>query len=80
MGEIERRIIEEENVQAQTFTIPDIPVCSSSGMRKEILSHVDNLETEVGTDWVRFIFKLYKGSYATTLLREFIKSPIPSSY
>lgn len=80
MGEIERRVIEEEKVDPKAFTIPDIPVCSSGGMRKEILSHVDILEAEVGTDWVRFIFKLYKGSYATTLLREFIKSPIPSSY
>jgi len=80
MGEIEHKIIEQEKAEASLFMIPDIPVCSSSGMRKELFSHVEPLKTEVGTEWVRFIFKLFKGSYATTLLREFIKSPTPSAY
>ena len=80
MGEIEHTIIDAENVPPELFMIPDIPICSSTGMRKEILSRVDMMDTEIGSNWVRFIFKLFKGSYATTLLREFIKSPIPSSY
>ena len=80
MGEIEHTIIEAENVPPELFTIPDLPVCSSTGMRKEILSHVGAMDTEYGSGWVRFNFKLFKGSYATTLLREFIKSPSPSSY
>jgi tRNA pseudouridine13 synthase len=80
MGEIERAIVEKEGISPEAFMIPDIPVCSSTGMRKELLSHVDIFEREIGSDWVRFMFKLYKGSYATTLLREFIKSPIPSAY
>lgn len=80
MGEIERSIIEAEGVSPEQFTIPDLPACSSTGMRKELLCHVGELETEHGQDWVRFVFKLFKGSYATTLLREFIKSPSPSAY
>ncbi len=80
MGEIEHRIIDQEKISPECFTVPDLPVCSSTGMRKEILSHMDSLEAEFGSNWVRFIFKLHKGSYATTLLREFIKSPTPSAY
>ncbi len=80
MGDIEQKIVEAEGIEPSAFTIPDLPECSSSGMRKEILSHVDNLDTMVGDGWVRFIFKLFKGSYATTLLREFMKSEKPSSY
>ncbi len=74
------KMIDQEKISPESFTVPDLPVCSSTGMRKEILSHLDSLETEFGSKWVRFIFKLNKGSYATTLLREFIKSTSPSAY
>lgn len=80
MGEIERKVVESERMEPASFIIPDLPECSSTGVRKEILSRVDNIETEIGSNWVRFIFKLFKGSYATTLLREFIKSKNPSAY
>lgn len=80
MGEIEHAIIDQEGISPESFTIPDLPICSSTGMRKEILSRLDTLDREVGSNWVRFIFKLFKGSYATTLLREYIKSPTPSAY
>ena len=80
MGDIERKVVESEKIEAPEFVIPDIPTCSSSGMRKELFSHVETMETETGNDWARFTFKLFKGSYATTLLREFIKSETSSSY
>jgi len=80
MGEIERKVVESEDIGAEAFVIPDLPECTSSGMRKEIFSHIDEMDYNVGNGWVRFIFTLYKGSYATTLLREFMKSEDPSSY
>ena len=87
MGEIEHRIIEEEKIDTRNFIIPEIPSLSSSGSRRSLLAPLDNLEWKINKDEINegklrvdFKFELIKGSYATSLLREFMKSNDITNY
>ena len=73
-GEIERKVIEEENLISSDFMIPLIHQCSSKGSRREILATVSDLNIQSNEDFVQFSFSLNKGCYATVLLREFMKN------
>lgn len=75
MGEIEREIIEEEGLSKDDFIIPKISSISSKGTRREIFAPVKDFEWKVESDGFNISFGLNKGSYATTLLREFMKLP-----
>jgi len=81
MGKIEREVIKKEGIDPRDFIIPDIPFISSSGSRHPLLSYVKNLDFKFSLDDINkdkklltLDFELQKGSYATSLLREFIKS------
>lgn len=74
MGEIERRVIESENIQKLDFQIVGLREASSKGIRREVLAPYKDLRIEVGDGEVVFSFALNKGCYATTLLREFMKA------
>jgi len=81
MGEIEHKIVEKEKIDPRDFIIPEIPYLSSSGLRRPLLASVNNLGFELVEDdfnknklALRLKFELRKGSYATSLLREFMKS------
>jgi tRNA pseudouridine13 synthase len=81
MGEIEHKIIDTEKLNLKDFVIPEIPNLSSSGARRPILAPVKNLEFKLNDDELNknnfaltLKFELQKGSYATSLLREFMKS------
>lgn len=76
MGEIETSIVESEKVNPQEFLIPKIPRISSKGSRREILSPVKDFEFFVGDGFVKTSFELIPGSYATSLIREFMKTEI----
>lgn len=78
-GEIERGVIEELNVPIEGFKVPSMEELSSKGLRREILLSADPKYT-VGEDElnegkykVTLDFSLAKGSYATTILREYMK-------
>jgi tRNA pseudouridine13 synthase len=74
MGEIERSVIEEENISQKDFVIPELPQCSSKGSRREILCPVADLSYLTADDGYEVSFSLPKGNYATCLLREYMKS------
>lgn len=75
MGEIERSIIENENISSSDFITPALPHCSSKGSRREILCPINDLICDVDSDdGYKVSFSLPKGNYATCLLREFMKS------
>ncbi len=79
MGEIEKEIIEEEKIDHRDFIIPDIPFISSKGSRRALLALANNLtywlKTDINNyDYLNMKFELKKGCYATSLLREFMKS------
>jgi tRNA pseudouridine13 synthase len=87
MGEIEQKIIEQEKIDSRDFVIPDIPFISSSGSRRPLLGFVKNLNYNLidddllnGKKALKLNFELQKGSYATSLLREFMKTENIKNY
>ena len=67
-GEIEREVLAAEGLSRDNFDLPE--PYHSSGTRRAVLCRTD---IEVGCDPLRFGFRLPKGSYATALLREYLK-------
>lgn len=76
MGEIERKIVEAEEISKLDFQIVGLREASSKGSRREILSSYKDLAINVGEGEATFQFTLTKGCYATTLMREFMKAEI----
>lgn len=74
MGEIERRIIEEQRIEEKDFIVVGLPHCTSKGIRREIVCPVKDLSCVFGRDGYSVSFSLSKGNYATCLMREFMKS------
>lgn len=74
MGEIEKKIVESEALVPADFTIPELLSNPSRGIRRELVAPIRDFEFETGDDWVRFKFGLLKGTYATSLLREYMKT------
>jgi tRNA pseudouridine13 synthase len=87
MGEIEHNVIEEEHLDPRLFFIPEIPFLSSSGIRRGIYAPVNNLNTSLTQDSItpkknalELSFDLQKGCYATSFLREWMKSTDVKKY
>ena len=76
MGEIERKIMEEEGVEPEDFMVHEIPFLSSRGMRRILISPVRNIRWKMDENALLLSFSLPKGCYATSLLREFMKTDI----
>jgi tRNA pseudouridine13 synthase len=74
MGEIERGVIERERLDRNDFIVPKMIKLSSKGTRRELLAPVKELNYEVFDDHLFLKFQLTKGCYATSLLREYMKS------
>jgi tRNA pseudouridine13 synthase len=78
-GEIEQAVLEEFKVPLPDFNIEEIPEMSSKGTRREILLQVepkfkvDEDDLNPGKSKSVLEFMLPKGSYATTVLREYMK-------
>jgi tRNA pseudouridine13 synthase len=84
-GEIEKQILEEEGVSMESFKIRDMPEISARGeLRTAITSLNDFSLNQISNDSVNpsrreaeLSFRLYRGSYATVVLRETIKTRNP---
>ncbi len=78
-GEIERAVVRELNVEPEGFKVPAMPELSSKGLRREIILSfkpefsVEEDDVNAGKIKVTLEFSLQKGSYATTVLREYVK-------
>jgi tRNA pseudouridine13 synthase len=79
-GEIEEKVIKEENVYIEGFKIPVMKELASKGVRREIIIPVKPTYNVVqdmfnsGHMAVELEFNLQKGAYATTVLREYMKN------
>jgi tRNA pseudouridine13 synthase len=71
-GEIERTILEEEGVNRDDFKVEANPDLGSRGTRRACLCHVNPQIKVEGSD-AELEFFLPKGSYATVILREYMK-------
>lgn len=78
--EIERTVIEEEKVEQDRFRMPDMPELASKGLRREIIIPLDpglrimDDTQNPGCTAVELELDLPRGAYATTVLREFMKT------
>jgi len=89
-GEIEQTILEVEDVTPEKFRIPFMPEATAHGRVRAVLNPVWNLvQEEVSEDKenegkrvMKLGFTLNRGSYATVVLREFMKPQnlIPAGY
>ncbi len=83
-GEIERRVFEEEQIRADGFRVKEMPEISSRGGLRPIQVPLVDLETnasEVSCSQgisLNVKFALHRGSYATVVLREFMKPKDPA--
>jgi tRNA pseudouridine13 synthase len=89
MGDIERKVIDEEKAVPDDFLVERMSTVSSKGMRRELLSIPFDLQWRVVRspvvsahsqdaveDVLEIKFSLFRGSYATSLLREYMKASI----
>lgn len=75
-GDIERTVLAEQGIDARSFRVRELPEVKSEGRRRSILQDVAAMSLAwEGPDPV-FGFRLGRGSYATVVLREFMKSPL----
>jgi tRNA pseudouridine13 synthase len=79
-GEVEQEVLDAHGVDLADFRCRELPEVASEGRRRGILLPVSGLRVdwapgEGGEDPV-FAFALGKGSYATVVLREFMKAPL----
>jgi tRNA pseudouridine13 synthase len=80
-GEIEKAVLDEEGVSPENFKIKGLPKLSLRGDLRAALSCIKDLsvheisrdEINAGKNKVVMSFMLYRGSYATIVLREFMK-------
>lgn len=76
MGEIESSVIEAQGIKTSDFIVPKLNRCNSKGTRREVICTVKDLNYSLEEDCYDVEFELSKGNYATTLMREFMKSPM----
>ena len=76
MGDIEKKIMEEEGIERKSFVIPELPELTSRGRRRPLIAPMKNLQIFSYHTCARFRFKLWPGSYATSLMREFMKGDV----
>lgn len=79
MGELEAKVVSELGWTREDFRVPHLPEAASFGTRRELLAPLGPVRVADGTDpggpYTELAFFLLKGSYATCLMREVMKSP-----
>jgi tRNA pseudouridine13 synthase len=89
-GEIERQILEEEEISMENFKIKDIPEISARGQLRAAITPLNSFalnqfSNDVVNPYkgqVELGFMLFRGSYATVVLREIMKphNPIKTGF
>lgn len=84
IGRIERKVLAEEDVDFSMFKVKRMPECSSAGARRKIavfpektkVISINADEFFPGRNLCKVYFELEKGSYATVVLREIMKTEV----
>jgi tRNA pseudouridine13 synthase len=74
MGDIERTYVEKEGLKPDDFVIPELLANPSRGIRRELVAPVKDFSVDISEHSARCKFSLNKGTYATSLLREYMKA------
>ncbi|MBQ6218250.1 MAG: tRNA pseudouridine(13) synthase TruD [Methanosphaera sp.] len=72
-GEIERKVIDEENIKKEDFTCPKTPKLGSHGIRRTLRFKIEDTNVEMIDGGICVEFFIPRGCYATAVLREIIK-------
>ena len=73
-GELEKEVMNEFAVKFEDFIIEEMPELSSYGMYRPLFQKYNDLDIEFDSENPIFSFWLHKGTYATSFLREIMKS------
>jgi tRNA pseudouridine13 synthase len=84
-GEIEKQILEEEGINQESFKISAMPEITARGELRTAITPLNNFSlneimkdsTNPAKHEAKLSFTLYRGSYATALLREIMKPSNP---
>ncbi len=73
-GDIEARVLDDMGIHARDFRIRELPRLASPGRRRSVLQRVDDLQLDIVDGDPVIGFSLGRGSYATTVMREVMKT------
>ena len=73
-GELEKEVMDDLGVKFGDFIIDDIHELSSYGMYRPLFQKYNDIEVDYNSEDPIFSFWLHKGTYATSFLREIMKS------
>ncbi|NYB52936.1 MAG: tRNA pseudouridine(13) synthase TruD [Methanobacteriaceae archaeon] len=76
LGQIEKNILDEENLKLEDFKVPKMPKLGSHGIRRAIRFKIWDASAEATEEGVLLGFSIPKGSYATAVLREVMKKDV----
>ena len=76
VGEMERNILKEYNIEKSNFEVPKMPRLGSHGLRRSMRFKVWDASATATDDGVLAEFSIDKGSYATAVLREIMKKDV----
>ncbi|RLF67721.1 MAG: tRNA pseudouridine(13) synthase TruD [Thermoplasmata archaeon] len=79
-GEIEMKILQDEGINPKDFVVPNMPELTSEGTRRALGVPVKWIFWKFKENTAVLSFELYKGCYATSLLREFMKAKDIKAY
>lgn len=80
-GELERQIMNDEDIDFKDFAIEQIPELSSFGMYRPLNQKINDLKWTIEENGKpKLKFWLHKGTYATSFLREIMKSEDMRAY
>ncbi len=74
LGEMEQKVLDEEQVTLEDFKCPKMPKLGSHGLRRAIRFKIWDVSAQATEDGVLTEFSIPKGCYATAVLREIMKS------
>jgi tRNA pseudouridine13 synthase len=73
VGEIERKILDQESLELEDFKVTKMPKLGSHGLRRAIRFKVWDIEVKNTDDGILVEYSIPKGCYATAVLREIMK-------
>jgi len=73
LGEMEQKVLDEENLKLEDFTVPQMPKLGSHGIRRAMRFRIWDVSAESTEEGVLLSFSIPKGCYATAVLREVMK-------
>ena len=76
LGEMEQKILDEENLKLDDFEVPQMPKLGSHGIRRARRFRIWDVAAEATEEGVLLSFSIPKGCYATSVLREVMKKDV----